>query len=398
MNRFIATLAALALAPAALAQDAQPAAPDTAAIEGKLTSLEEQYAETKATVAGLSKLRISGYLQARYGWAEANSFNNSANASPATVPTNQGFFIRRGRFKAVYDSDMSQYVLQIDVVPSGVSIKEGYAVIKLPAGLALDVGLQLFPFGYEVYARSSSDLDTLERSRVTRAFLGGEYDIGAALRGKVGPANFKLGVFNGNGIDAKTNGLDNDQLKDVIGRVWMDWFGGMLTTAVSGWYGKTIPYAREDDKSFDRYRVGADAQLYLDLLPIGGTALKGEYMWGRTTIGSAQSGAGGNLPGATSSDPVPTGAGWYAMLTQNIMDPFQLAVRYEQYMPDRTVDTATGNKVKVQTELQVALHVFIGEGGKFSLAYYMPRNGEKGPDAKSDPKQDQLIAQVQAKF
>jgi hypothetical protein len=397
MNRFIAAVAALALAPAAFAEEATaPAAQtapavDVAALEGKVEALAEQYAETKNDVASLKKLKISGYLQARYAWQEQVVYNSVTTSNPSQ----NGFFIRRGRLKAAYDAGTSEYVVQIDVTPNGVAIKEGYATVKLPYGLAVDAGLQLFPFGYEVFARSSSDLDTLERARVTRAFLGGEYDLGVALRGKVQLVNFKLGLFNGNGIDGQA-GKDNDQLKDVIGRAWVDM--GMVTAGVSGWYGKTINYLRADDKTYDRNRVAVDVQAYLDLLPIGGTALKGEWMWGHTTIGTANNGAGGNLPALTSDAPVPTGSGWYLLATQNVLAHHQLAAKYEQYMPNHTVDVSTGSAVKVQRELQLALHTYIGGNYKLTAAWFHPMNGEKGPTAPSDPKQDQFIVQAQAKF
>ena len=397
--RLIAALAALALAPTAFAEEgASPTADEKiAALEGKIEALAEQYAETKGAVSSLQRLKFSGYLQTRWAWQEAASYNASAGAATPTTPDRNGFHIRRGRLKAVYAADLADYVLQVDVIPAGLSIKEGYASVKLPYGLAIDAGLQLMPFGYEVYGRSSSDLDTLERSRMTRAFLNGEYDLGVALRGKASMVNFKVGLFNGNGVDSGQVGRDNDQLKDVIGRAWVDM--GMLTAGVSGWYGKTRAYNRADDKVFDRNRVGVDAQLFLDLLPLGGTALKGEWIWGHTTIGGTL-GSGGNLPGATSDAPVPTGSGWYGTLVQNVSDPFQLAVRYEQYTPNHTVDISapTSTTVKVQKELQVALHAFVGGNYKLTAAWWHPMNGEKGAAAASDPKQDQFLVQAQAKF
>jgi hypothetical protein len=150
---------------------------------------------------------------------------------------------------------------------------------------------------------------------------------------------------------------------------------------------------------FDRNRVAVDAQLYLDLLPVGGTALKGEWMWGHTTIGGTL-GAGGNLPAATSDAPVPTGSGFYGMLVQNLGQPYQLAVKYEQYMPNHTVDISapTSTTVKVQQELQVALHAYLGGNYKLTAAWFHPMNGEKGAAAASDPKTDQFILQAQAKF
>lgn len=411
MNRITAALAALALAPAALAQE--PQAPqaqaareapqeegvDVATLTGKLASTEEQLTEVKTNVDALRKLRLSGYVQARWEYQEAVVYNTTS----ADAPAQNGFHIRRGRFKAVYDADWSQYVLQIDVVPAGVTIKEGYATIKLPKDFAIDAGLQLFPFGYEVYSRSSSDLDTLERAAVTRAFLAGEYDLGVALRGKLSLVSFKVGVFNGNGIDSGQSGRDNDQLKDIIGRATVDL--GMLTAGVSGWYGRTINYARADDEDYPRVRYAADLQLFLDLLPFGGTALKGEYMWGQTTIGTAGSGdtsnggAGRNLPGLTSDAPVPTGAGWYAIVTQNVAKHWQLAAKYESYVPDRSVDTGDASTaVKELREVQVALHTFIGGNLKLTGAWFHPMNGEKGGAAPSDPEADRYIVQAQARF
>jgi hypothetical protein len=408
MNHFTAILAAVALLPgAALAQDASAApgaqAPaqqdstsaqsgpkeepfDGSAIQGKVDALSEQYAETKTDVAKLKKLKLSGYVQARWAWQESAAAY--FNTTPESAPPQQGFFIRRGRFKASYDADWSQFVLQLDATPSGVSAKEAIASIKLPwMGLAVDAGLQLFPFGYEVGVRSSSDLDLLERAAVTRAYLGGEYDLGVALKGAYGPLNFKVGLFNGNGVEAKQNGLDNDQRKDVIGRLGIDL--GILTGGVSGWYGQTVNYVASDDPAYDRYRVGADAQLYLDLIPIGGTALKGEYIWGRTTISDRNGGAGDRLG--------VTGHGWYGLVTQNVGRWNQLAARYEEFTADNDLPL-TGTNVKTGREIQAAVHTFVGAGGKISLAWYHPMNGDRAPGVSSDPKRDQWIVQAQAKF
>jgi hypothetical protein len=423
MNRIAAVIAALALAPAALAQEAQgakeaqgtqeaQAAPqdpsseqgvDAAALEGKVAATQESLAEVRTSVEKLSRLKLSGYLQARWAYREVGLPDaappNAYNTSPGTAISQNGFFIRRGRLKAVYDSAPAQYVLQVDVVPSGVTLKEGYATIKLPRGWAIDAGLQLFPFGYEVFSRSSSDLDLLERAAVTRAFLAGEYDLGVAVKGKAGPVNLKLGVFNGNGIDAGTSGLDNDQLKDVIGRATIDL--GRVTAGLSGWYGKTIDWSREDDRELDRYRVGADVQVFLDVLPIGGTALKGEYIWGRTTIGSGAGGAGGNLPAATSEAPPPTGSGWYGILTQNVGPWNQLAVRYEQYRRKHALVGGTADStsnVAVNEEIQVAFHTFLGENLKVSAAWFHPTFGDTVGPAPGDPEADQYLLQAQAKF
>jgi hypothetical protein len=187
----------------------------------------------------------------------------------------------------------------------------------------------------------------------------------------------------------------------VIGRATVDL--GIVTAGVSGWYGRTIDDTRPDDKKFDRLRAAADVHVFLDLLPIGGTAVKGEYIWGRTTIGNVtNAGAGGNLPATTSSAPVPTGSGWYAIVTQNVGKWNQLAARYEQYTPNQTLTQVSASQdvrnVKKLEELQLALHTFLGANMKVTVAWFHPMFGTTVGPAPSDPKADQFIAQAQAKF
>jgi hypothetical protein len=404
MNRiFVIALAGLALAPMAQAQEESPI--DVAALEGKVTSLEEQYAETKATVAALSRLKLSGYMQARYAWQQCvgNSQPNcsynvlehdpKSGAAKAGNPTQDNFFIRRGRFKAVYDADQAQFVLQIDVTPDGVSMKEGYATLKLPKGLSVDAGLQLFPFGYDVGVRSSADLDLLERYRGAGYWLKGEYDVGVALRYAHGPVNFRGGIFNGNGVQA--GGHDNDSMKDLIGRVGFDL--GMVTGGLSGWYGKTRDYHVYPNKSYDRNRVGADVQVYLDLLPVGGTAVKGELIAGKTGIGtSGDAGAGLGLAGHA----------WHATLTQNLGPSVQLAGRYEQLVKNNNLKKpGSGGAVKEIDEVDLALHYFVGGNYKLTAAYFHPMNGQVlGSSADLTKvkdnvhKTEQWVVQAQAKF
>ncbi len=420
MNRIlIAMLAALAAAPAARAEDettSTSAAPavDVSALQGRLDSLEEQYAETKATVAGLSRLKWSGYMQARYAYQQCVGNNPTKECSYNVLqhdntgkalagnPDRDSFFIRRGRIKAVYDADLAQFVLQLDATPAGVSVKEAYASVKVPKtgalkGVAVDAGLQLFPFGYDVGVRSSADLDLLERFRGAGYYLKGEYDLGVAVRAAYDHFNFRGGVFNGNGIDGGA-GRDNDQLKDLIGRLGFDY--GVVTGGVSGWWGKSRDYHVFPNKTYDRKRVGADLQLYLDLLPIGGTALKGEFIDGTLGIGGT-SDAG--------ADPKKWGHAWHATVTQNLGKTFQLAARYEQFVKDNNLGSAK-YAVKEVDQLDAALHAYVGGNYKLSFLYSHPMDGKKvgtkptsGTGTALLPagdvnKTDQFVVQAQAKF
>lgn len=410
MNRYIiAAVAALSLASYARAEG-EEATVDVAALQGKVTALEEQYAETKTDVAALKRLKISGYMQAR--WAYLECVGSSApgkctyNKLGTSYADRDNFFIRRGRFKAVYDADLAQFVLQLDAIPSGISVKEAYATVKLPYGMAIDAGLQLMPFGYDVGVRSSSDLDLLERYRGAGYWLAGEYDVGAALRASYGHFNFRGGLFNGNGFNGGTSGnqgKDNDQMKDFIGRLGFDY--GMVTGGVSGWYGNTRDYKAFPNKTYQRSRIGADLQVYLDLLPIGGTALKGEYIAGKTGIGT-QTDSTGAVSAIYGADPAIAGHAWHATLVQNLGKTFQAAARYEQMVKDNSIGITSSKpyRVKEIDELDVALHAYIGGNYKLSFLYAHPMVGKTvgtGTDAQLDgsvKKSDQFVVQGQAKF
>jgi len=412
MNRIVIAVIALSVASAAQAQEAQQEpqgqqeqAADVAALEGRLAALEEQLAEAKGSLLSLSRLKLSGYVQARWAYQQCignrqpncsyEAYYESPSSAPSSGPSQTGFHIRRARLKGVYDADLAQFVLQLDASPSSVTAKEAYASVKLPklgglGGLAIDAGLQLLPFGYDVGVRSSSDLDLLERFRGARTWIAGEYDLGVTLRGAYGPFNLRAGVFNGNGVEGGKN-WDNDQYKDVVGRLGFDF--GLVTGGVSGWYGKTTDSRANPNVTKDRKRLGADAQIYLDLLPLGGTALKGEFIVGTTTLASG-SGAGGDLG--------ITGHAWHATLTQNLGRMLVLAARYESYVRDNNL-VASARTVKELRALDVALHMFVGGNYKLTALYTHPMNGElEGPGA-GDPagtveETDVYTIQAQAKF
>ena len=395
MNRFIVAVAFVALASAVRAQEESTV--DVAALEGKVTALEEQYAETKASVASLSRLKWSGYMQARYAWQQAVNYNKNGT----TFADRDNFFIRRGRIKAVYNADVAQFVLQLDATPSGVGVKEAYASVALPKGLWVDAGLQLLPFGYDVGVRSSSDLDLLERYRGAGYWLKGEYDVGVTLRGAYGPVNFRAGVFNGNGVDGGGSGKDNDQMKDVVGRLGFDF--GMVTGGVSGWYGKARDYKAFPNKDYDRNRIGADLQVYLDLLPVGGTAIKGEFIQGKTGIGTQTSGS--TTTAIYGADPERAGHAWHATVTQNLGSMFQAAARYEAFVKNNNLEATSSKpyRLKEIDELDLALHAFVGGNYKVSVLYAHPMDGKKVGSGSTDPdgtvkKSDQWVVQAQAKF
>jgi hypothetical protein len=375
----------------ALAQEATPPGMDDrmTTTEGKVTSIEEQLLEVKSALSPLQKLKLSGYAQARYQY-ETTREDGTGGFSRFTV--------RRGRLKATYTEDWAQFMLQIDATPSGVALRDAEATLFIPGtkqSQSVTLGQMKLPFGYEG-PHSSSDREFPERTRVTQSFLPGERDRGVKYNGKFGPLRASAGVFDGNSITVSS---DNDKEKDLVGRLGFDlkWISG----GVSGWYGTTLRprvnanpaqnIAFVSSKAFARNRIGADLQLYLNVLPLGGTALKGEYLAGTSYYRN-----GVEQYGTPAS-------GWYALLVQNLGVSNAVAVRYEYF------DHAAGTPAQVDSRnatqpastnavgtLGVALLHYFGEHLKATLAYELPTTAVV-QDAK-DPVDNLLTFQLQARF
>ncbi len=388
-----ATLAQVAEPPAATPanpeEDTQPEGPSIedrlTTTEGKLTSLEEQYAETKTDVGSLKKLKLSGYAQARY---EARQSLDETGAGGVNR-----FYVRRSRLKATYTGDLAQFVLQIDAITSGVSLRDAEATLFIPGtrkNLSLSMGQMKWPFGYEG-PQSSSDREFPNRSTVVRAFLPSERDLGARFNGKFGVLRVNAGVFNGNGTgNTGFIGTDNDKEKDAIGRLGFDlkWISG----GVSGWYGNTLGKRASDTfrTAYARTRLGADLQLYLDMLPFGGTALKAEYITGKTYQRSGVEQFG-----------VPA-SGWWVLLVQNIGLKNALALRYDYFDPEngRAPSESNGRLSStnpVGTFGIAGIHHF-SENLKITAAYELPMTATAEGGTIEDPRDNLFTLQLQARF
>jgi hypothetical protein len=356
--------------------------------EGKLTALEEQYAETKTEVSALKKLKFSGYVQARY---EARQSLDEAG----TGGFNR-FGVRRGRLKGTYTGELAQVVLQVDVVPTGVGLRDAEATLFIPGTkqtLSVTAGQFKWPFGYEG-PLSSSDREFPERTQVVRAFLPGERDRGAKFNGKFGAARVSLGLFDGNGTNnTGFIGTDNDKEKDIIGRAGFDlkWISGGL----SGWFGNTLGKRSDPNPdafrtAYGRNRFGADLQLYLDLIPAGGTALKGEYIVGKTY----QRGGVEQL-GVQAS-------GWWLLLVQNVGLSNAVALRYDYFDPEHgRAPTESGTRLGTTNPIGTlgvaAIHHF-GENLKATAAYELPMTATAEGGSVEDPKDNLFTLQFQARF
>ncbi len=341
-------------------------------LRDKISGVEERVATAEGDLAKLTKIKLSGYIQAQYMHYEA------ANAYPSNV-----FMLRRVRIKFQYEPiNGVVFVLQPDFVPGNITLKDAYVQLN-------DRWLKTFSLwagkfnrpNYEV-EYSSSNREVPERSRVIRAIYPDERATGAKLEiapPKI-PLKIQLAVFNGNdgltipdASGANINPLNNDfdNHKDFMGRVTYTFkLGkvGALGIGAHGYYGaikaNTTDVLNSDytyNKSLDNIGklvrknwVGFEAQLYFDFL--GGLALKGEYIFGvngtpgymsKTSVVSPMTSVLKNdtltlttlTTNTTNNRPAieKSFSGYYVYLIKNIGKRHQVAVRYDYYDPNTKV-------------------------------------------------------------
>ncbi len=336
-----------------------------AELNDKVNGLLERAATSESDLAKLTKIKVSGYIQAQYQNFE----------TPALLAKSQNYFsLRRVRVKFTYEAaDGIKFVLQPDFAPGNLSLKDAYAVVndRWTKSFSLWAGKFNRP-NYEV-EYSSSQRELTERSLVIRTLYPGERAIGAKL--EFNPTSFplhvQLAVFNGNdgltiansagtNLNA-TDNIDYDNFKDVMARVTYNLalgnFGG-LDFGAHGYFGaaksnalKTLSsdYTTISDVKFgdrvSRNWLGGEFQLFADVL--GGLSVKGEYIAGKNaTIGYAPVAATSTaaaIPGVANYQN--NFAGYYLYLIKNLGKKNQFAFRYDYYDPNTDI---TGKDVTIK--------------------------------------------------
>jgi hypothetical protein len=99
----------------------------------------------------------------------------------------------------------------------------------------------------------------------------------------------------------------------------------------------------------EKKRLGVDAQLYLDLLPVGGSGVKAEYYLAKDR--------------GLKED------GWYLWLSQVITTKFGAAVRYDYFDPN----TSESAKNDATGTWSLAFHYFWDSYVRITAAYDIPR-------------------------
>lgn len=384
-------------------------------LNDKVNGLTERLATAESDLSKLTKIKVSGYIQAQF-----QNFEN-----PAIQPGNY-WNIRRARVKFTYEAaDGVKFLLQPDFSPGNVSLREAYVVLN-------DHWTKTFAFwagkfnrpNYEV-EYSSSQLEVLERSTIIKTLYPGEYALGAKLeyKGIAVPLKLQLAMLNGSdgltinnasGTNLNSNeNKDFDNLKDfmlrgtyslALGNLGALDFGAhaylgslksnALKTLSSDY--STIKDVKVGDP-VKRNWVGGELQFFADIL--GGLSLKAEYIAGKNaSIGYspiAASGTTAATPGVANFQN--KFAGYYIYLIKNLGKKNQFAMRYDYYDPNTditgkdvsikkytsvdatTLKSKTSGKSDLATgTLSLALHHYFDDNLRISLCYDIVKNEKVG--------------------
>jgi hypothetical protein len=426
--------------------DSAVKAEDFETLKGQVESLNESFLTTKTTVDKLAKIKVSGYIQAQ--WQKADSAGvpsvaggNFPAKSTTAAGTDQRFLLRRGRLKTTYETTTSRYVLQMDVTPAGVGIKDAYATLMEPWFKTFSATAGVFdrPFGHEI-SYSSSTRETPERSRVFQTVFPGERDLGAKVEanpteqmGLLQYVSAKAGLFTGMGPTAQ----ENDKELDFIGRLGFNAPFYALNLSIDGGasvYRGTSTNVNDtilrmndtgftaigDTGSHNKYKTsarnvtGVDMQVYYTIPVIGdlvgGTAVRGEYLWGSTP---GTKGSSGPYTTATTALVEREFVGWYVILVQNIGNKVQGLVKYDSYDPNTKVSGSDIGKPGRSLNVNDVKFTTLGLGAVYHwdenvkiTGYYDMVTNEKVNAAATgtlyaytkDLKDNVITARVQVKF
>jgi hypothetical protein len=237
----------------------------------------------------------------------------------------------------------------------------------------LSLGLLVIPFGREVQ-QGALRRAFLERATWARALFPGSHDLGVMLSGGWRFVRYQLAVMNGEpGGTTAFPGQDPNAAKDVVGRLGAvvapaSWL--RMEAGASGLWGTgfhpgapgtkdTLVWrdANEDgqvqltelqvvgglpataSQNFERFAVGADLHLTVEVPRLGDLDLVGEVAWGK------------NLDrGLFVADPVGLGRdvrelGWTVSLLQQLPWGFGLGGRLDVYRPDADASDPQGARL-----------------------------------------------------
>jgi hypothetical protein len=298
-----ATATAPSLAPSSAADVAAIAPPPSPAQTVDDGALEQRVEAVEKRLDLLAPLKITGFVQAQY--TRNDTSNDTVDASGKPVNKNM-FDVRRARLRATYTLGPAEAVINIDAIPTGVTVKEAETsgTITWAEGFTtkLTAGLFYTPFGYETQ-ESDSVLNFVERATFSSRLFPGQRELGLRAWSELFDKKlvFQVALVNGTTLnDAVFPALDPNNAKDVVGRLGIRLAG--LRLGVSGLAGTGyLPAIADDPKTMDvneahglrnfSHRAAAFDLVYqIDLPVVGELALYAEGVLSRnldrSTIGA----------------------------------------------------------------------------------------------------------------
>lgn len=404
-NKLKLSLLAAAFIPASLM--AQENTPPPAQETDTLTAT---VARISSDLDVLKRLKFNGYVQAQFQVADSSGVNSFAGGDFPSKSANR-FLVRRGRLKATYDGNISQFVLQIDVTQNGFAIKDAFGKFTEPFlnSFSLTAGIFNRPFGYEI-SYSSGDRETPERGRMSQIIFNNERDLGAMVTfqpPKTSNYNWlkvDLALVSGTGPTVR----DFDNQKDFIGRISVNKAilheTAKLGVGVSVYDGgfrcdTTVSFKMNNDaftssiepnavqQILKKQYVGADAQFSIGTVA-GYTTIRAEYIQGvqpsQNVTSNPQATLQYPLDAATAkkSNYIRNFNGAYFYLVHGIgQTKHEIVLKYDWFDPNTKIkgndikssNKLTGGDIKFST-LGVGYIYRMNENVKFTLYYDMVQN------------------------
>jgi len=379
-------------------------------VAGHVGGLTETVTTMQTDLDKLKRIKISGYLQARWEGSESDRDTVKVVGSPATYTTSNArrFYLRRARFKITYDaSPWGQMVLTADGgTDRPFRLLDAYGALYDPWTIEhhhqLWFGQFNVPFGNEI-ERSSQVREMPERSRAEGILFPGERDRGVKLQDQFG-THFEtaLAVINGGGINsADFPTTDPTAAKDVVGRARV--LFGFLDAGISAYGGKQTTPLTGPDVETDRTRLGGEIQWYYEMPKLGGGSLKAETYRGHnvnsdsvsTLIAAPTSANPVRLlkPGADPGHLATDFEGGYVTWVQNVTDRLQVAARYDWWDPNVDVDHDQYHR------MGFALNAFYRGQVRVTFAYEIPTTERAlAGGGYDDPNDNLMTAQFQFQF
>lgn len=377
------------------------------AVDGKVDGLNDAFLDTKSTVDGLKKLKISGFIQFQYAY----NTDTNLTSSPGYASKQGAWALRRARLKFSYDAgNGAVLVWQPNFLESKFETKDAYIQYteQWLKAIYLRAGIQDIPFGFEI-GNSSSGMELIERSRFeNNSIFNGEKTLGvvAGYSSSDFPyVNLKAGWLNGQPQAAVTSDWSATQdPKNFVGRAGVSFAfndAGLsidagqsvfydakyLTDTTSNAAGAGyIKEVRNDSlvKVYGKFRTqvrtivsGEDVQLTYEIPYVGGLKVLAEYYQGKVA------GQAGNIKlytgAAYASSDIRNVQGYYAAAILNpvaFLPQLQLVYRFDYYDPNTDVSGSTIDAKRgfsstdiAYTTNTVGLNWFVNGNFKISLFY-----------------------------